>query len=185
MVAAIRSFTEFCYLARRSVISEDTLTVIDTTLEEFNTNRQIFKDLGIRADFNLPRQHAIFHYPHLIREFGCPNGLCSSITENKHIKAIKKPWHRSSRHQALRQILVTNQRLDKLAAARVHFESYGMLGNSPVKWRSTPPLAANTDIDGVVDQIDCGAASGPLLAQTRLAKTRGTTLSLDAIVPIS
>ncbi|KAF4570955.1 hypothetical protein EYR36_001776 [Pleurotus pulmonarius] len=185
MVAAIRSFTEFCYLARRSVISEDTLTAIDTTLEEFNTNRQIFKDLGIRADFNLPRQHAIFHYPHLIREFGCPNGLCSSITENKHIKAIKKPWRRSSRHQALRQILVTNQRLDKLAAARVHFESYGMLGNSPVKWRSTPPLAANTDIDGVVDQIDCGAASGLLLAQTRLAKTRGTTLSLDAIVPTS
>ncbi|KAG5219893.1 C2H2-type domain-containing protein [Salix suchowensis] len=66
MVAAIRSFTEFCYLAWRSVISEDTLTAIETVLEEFNTNRQIFKDLGIRADFNLPRQHAIFHYPHLI-----------------------------------------------------------------------------------------------------------------------
>ncbi|KAF9497027.1 hypothetical protein BDN71DRAFT_1481966 [Pleurotus eryngii] len=177
MVAAICSFMEFCYLARCSVISEDTLTVIETVLEEFNTKWQIFKDLGIHTDFNLPCQHAIFHYPHLIHKFGCPNGLCSSITENKHIKAIKKPWCHSSRHQALRQILLINQCLDELVATRVHFESYRMLGNSPVKWRSTPPLA-NTDIDGIVDQIDCGAASGMLLAQMRLAKTRELELHI-------
>ncbi|KAF9497935.1 hypothetical protein BDN71DRAFT_1481481 [Pleurotus eryngii] len=159
MVAAIRSFTEFCYLARRSVISEDTLTAIETALEEFNTNRQIFKDLGIRADFNLPRQHAIFHYPHLICEFGCPNGLCSSITENKHIKAIKKPWRRSSRHQALRQILLTNQRLDKLAAARVHFESYEMLGDCQTKLHPSSRLALDTDDDDIPDQTDYEVAN--------------------------
>ncbi|KAF9487940.1 hypothetical protein BDN71DRAFT_1485194 [Pleurotus eryngii] len=161
MVTAIQSFTEFCYLVRRSVISQDTITSIQTALDEFHQHRAVFKDLGIRSDFNLPRQHAIFHYPHLIEEFGAPNGLCSSITENKHIKAIKKPWRRSSRHQALRQILMTNQRLDKLAAARIYFESYGMLVN---------PTKTNSSAD--TPMPDHGPVHGEVIAETMLAKTR-------------
>ncbi|KIJ16060.1 hypothetical protein PAXINDRAFT_76254, partial [Paxillus involutus ATCC 200175] len=42
--------------------------------------------------------------------FGAPNGLCPSITESKHITAVKKPWRRSNKHNALGQILRTNQR---------------------------------------------------------------------------
>ena len=70
------------------------------------------------------------HYSRLIRMFGAPNGLCSSITESKHIKAVKEPWRRSNRYNALGQMLLTNQRLDKLAAARVDFTSRGMLNGT-------------------------------------------------------
>jgi hypothetical protein len=70
------------------------------------------------------------HYPALIRAFGAPNGLCSSITEAKHIKAVKEPWRRSNRCEALGQMLVTNQRLDKLAASRVNFAERGMLAGT-------------------------------------------------------
>jgi hypothetical protein len=68
----------------------------------------------------------------MIRLFGAPNGLCSSITESKHIKAVKEPWRRSSRYKALGQMLLTNQRLDKIAAARSDFEACGMLHGSCV-----------------------------------------------------
>ena len=51
----------------------------------------------------------------------------SSITESKHIKAVKEPWRRSSRFEAFSQMLLINQRLDKLAAARVDFADRGML----------------------------------------------------------
>ena len=67
------------------------------------------------------------HYVAHIRSFGAPNGLCSSITESKHIKAVKEPWRRSSRFDALGQMLLTNQRLDKLAALRVAYTRRGML----------------------------------------------------------
>ncbi|KAF9538821.1 hypothetical protein CPC08DRAFT_738828 [Agrocybe pediades] len=40
--------------------------------------------------------------------FGSPNGLCSSITESKHIKAVKEPWRRSNRFNALSQMLCAN-----------------------------------------------------------------------------
>jgi hypothetical protein len=78
----------------------------------------------------MPRQHSIMHYHALIRLFGAPNGLCSSITESKHIRAVKEPWRRSNCNEALGQILITNQRLDQLAAARTDFSQRGMLNGS-------------------------------------------------------
>ena len=57
------------------------------------------------------------HYSLLIRLFGAPNGLCSSITESKHIKDVKEPWQQSNRYNTLLQMLITIQRLNKLAAA--------------------------------------------------------------------
>jgi hypothetical protein len=73
------------------------------------------------------------HYADLIRSFGAPNGICSSITEAKHIKAVKEPWRRSNRNHPLDQILEVNQRLDKLAAARVDFTERGMLEHHTLK----------------------------------------------------
>lgn len=128
MVKAIRDFLDFCYLARRDVIDEDTLTAMDVKLAGFHHHREIFRTTGVRPEgFSLPRQHSMVHYRYLIQQFGAPNGLCSSITESKHIKAVKQPWRRSSKHKALGQMLLTNQRLDKLAMYRVALESRGML----------------------------------------------------------
>ncbi|KAI5981089.1 hypothetical protein EDC04DRAFT_2875105 [Pisolithus marmoratus] len=59
--------------------------------------------------------------------FGCTNGLCSSITKSKHIKAIKRPYQHTNHFQALGQMLLINQRLDKLAAPCVDFQDHGML----------------------------------------------------------
>jgi hypothetical protein len=63
------------------------------------------------------------HYPDMIQLYGAPNGLCSSITGSKHIKAVKEPYRRSNRHNALGQMLLTNQRLDKLARCRMEFNN--------------------------------------------------------------
>jgi hypothetical protein len=83
----------------------------------------------VRGDkgFSLPQQHSIVHYPALIWLFVAPNGVCSSITESKHICVVKEPWCHSSHNNALFQMLMTNQRLDQLAAARVNFTKRGML----------------------------------------------------------
>jgi hypothetical protein len=127
MVRAIRAFLEFCYIARQNVLTEHDLARLEATLHRFHQDRTCFMSSGVRKNFLLPRQHALIHYPALIRLFGAPNGLCSSITESKHIRAVKEPWRRSNRNQALGQMLVTNQRLDQLAAAHVDFANRGML----------------------------------------------------------
>jgi len=128
MVQTLRAFLEFCYIARRNIIDSTSLGELEDALERFHRYRVIFQECGVRIDgFALPRQHSLMHYFSLIRAFGAPNGLCSSITESKHIKAVKEPWRRSSRFEALSQMLTTNQRLDKLAAAQADFANRGML----------------------------------------------------------
>lgn len=129
IVRTFCAFLEFCCLVHRHVITEQTFEAIEEALARFHRFRHVFRDGGhtVVKSFSLPRQHAVKHYPELIRLFGAPNGLCSSITECKHIKAVKEPYRRSNRHNALGQILLTNQRLAKLASCRVNFASRGML----------------------------------------------------------
>ncbi|KAG1841019.1 hypothetical protein DFJ58DRAFT_718247 [Suillus subalutaceus] len=122
VVRAFSAFLEFCYLVRRNVLTEKSLKEIQDALTRFHQYHEIFKTTGTVTTFSLPRQHSMVHYVHCIRLFGAPNGLCSSITESKHIKAIKEPWRR--------QMLLTNQRLDKLTASRVDFRTRGMLAGT-------------------------------------------------------
>ncbi|KIJ09956.1 hypothetical protein PAXINDRAFT_16993 [Paxillus involutus ATCC 200175] len=92
MVRAFCAFLEFCYIARHDIITEDTLKDLDDALNRFHEYREIFVSTNVRLNFALPQQHAMKHYPELICLFGAPNGLCSSITESKHIQAIKRPY---------------------------------------------------------------------------------------------
>ena len=116
MVQAIAAFMEFCYIVRQSTLDEADLNAMQNALQRFETKRTIFEEVGIRPHgISIPRIHALQHSQHLVQQFGAPNGLCSSITESKHIDAVKKPWRRSNRHEALGQMLVINQRLDNIA----------------------------------------------------------------------
>ena len=192
------AFLDFCYTARKSVLTEDDLDTLDTALQRFHHYRLVFRDAGVRPDgFSLPRQHALVHYRRHIENFGAPNGLCSSITESKHIAAVKKPWRRSNRHNALRQMLTINTRNDKLAAARIDFSSRGMLDGTCLS-ETLRALSGNlddtdeddsneddSDGDGLdLDANDnennhgendlCGPIDGPpILGEVTLALKRG------------
>ena len=133
IVQTFAAFLEFCYIARRNIITDDSLEQLKVALHKFHQSRQVFsgtvRAVGL-SGFSLPRQHAMVHYYDHIKNFGSPNGLCSSITESKHIATVKRPWRRSNKHAALPQMLKVNERLDKLAAARADFAARGMLAES-------------------------------------------------------
>ena len=105
----LNSFLDFCYIARQNILTEDSLDALDAALARFHCHREVFRIDGVRPNgFSLPRQHSLKHYRRNIENFGAPNGLCSSITESKHITAVKKPWRRSNRYEALKQMLTIN-----------------------------------------------------------------------------
>lgn len=157
----LTAFLDFCYIARQSVLTEDWLDALDAALARFHHYREIFQVSGVRPDgFSLPRQHSLKHYRHHIENFGAPNGLCSSITKSKHITAVKKPWRRSNRYEALKQMLAINLRNDKLAAAQVDFTTRGMLrgtclGEALRLWRQ------GLEADGSSDSDDEDEYNGP------------------------
>lgn len=164
MLRAFSAFLEFCYLVRRKVLNEESLVEVDAALARYHHERTIFEQEGVCPNgFSLPRQHSLVHYRYLTQEFGAPNGLCSSITESKHIKAVKEPWRRSSKYQALGQMLTINQRLDKLAASRVDFVERGMVlgptGRIPRPLPpGTAPPRANVDAEDEGGADDDGGA---------------------------
>jgi hypothetical protein len=87
-------------------------------VQKFHELRNIFIAEGVCVTISLPQQHALSHYYKAIQLFGSPNGLCSSITESKHIVAVKEPWRRSSRNKALSQMLLILVRMSKMDALR-------------------------------------------------------------------
>jgi hypothetical protein len=171
IICTFRTFLDFCYLVRRSELDESALLLIKQHLSDFHQYRQIFKETGIRpTGFSLPHQHSLTHYSHLIREFGAPSGTCSSITESTHIRAVKEPWCRSNKCDALGQMLLTNQRMDKITMARHHFKQQGMVtphitSTDKRTGRSLkPPVNIPQDEDfGNLPQFDddCGIVFGP------------------------
>ena len=139
---------------------------LDDALRRFHHHRKIFQESGVRpTGFSLPRQHSLVHYHHHIKKFGAPNGLSSSITESKHITAVKKPWRQSNRYEALSQMLSINTRNDKLAAARIDFSSRGMLdgtclGEAIERLRATLEGNDSDDSDDSDDDEDPEDDSG-------------------------
>ncbi|KAE9383249.1 hypothetical protein BT96DRAFT_1009473 [Gymnopus androsaceus JB14] len=92
MMKCLSSFLEFCYL---------------DCPQNLPPLPQYFQTSGVHEHFSLPRMHAMIHYPALIIDFGAPNGLCSSITESRHISAVTKPWWRSNCYNALTGLQAT------------------------------------------------------------------------------
>lgn len=177
MVRTLSAFLDFCYLVRRPMLDEAALDALDEALSRFHRERVVFDDIRL-AGYSLPRQHSMKHYRFLTELFGAPNGLCSSITESKHIPAVKEPWRRSSRNKPLGEMLLTNQRLDKLSACREDFKARGMLIGScsaePVLLYPDPPLDQNPAQPEHVDDGDSDPVNGPRAdAQVILAKTKG------------
>ncbi|KAJ7017983.1 hypothetical protein C8F04DRAFT_978189, partial [Mycena alexandri] len=160
MLKCLSAFMDVCYLLRRNSISADDLFTIRDTLNLFHHYRDIFIESGVRVDISLPRQHSLCHYPHFIQFFGAPNGICSSITESKHIKAVKEPWRRSSRFNALPQMLTTISRLDKMAAALGSYRARGMLVGTTSSYTvmvsagHQPQIAAAAAVNGDNDDDD-------------------------------
>ncbi|KDQ55327.1 hypothetical protein JAAARDRAFT_86873, partial [Jaapia argillacea MUCL 33604] len=153
MVHCIAAFLDFCYLARWSAHDTLCLQEMNQTLESFHEFRSIFQETGIQPKgFSLPRQHALVHYVENIRLFSSPNGLCSSITESKHIPTVKRPWQQSNRNNPIGQIIRMNTRLSKLAAVRVEFGRRGMLQGDIISHvRRVVGLLKDDDSDGEDD----------------------------------
>ena len=126
-VHCVCAFLDFCYLICHDFHDTKSLEATQEALDCFHKHHNVFIEVGLCNNFKLPWQHSLQHYVHLICEYGSPNGICSSITENKHIKAVKEPWRWLSKWETMRQMLVTNQWMDKLTALCTIFKYHGML----------------------------------------------------------
>ncbi|KAI9432522.1 hypothetical protein H4582DRAFT_1821021 [Lactarius indigo] len=176
IISCLCAFINACYIVRRQNIDLVALDALDRALDNFKRLREVFWTSGVRPKgFLLPKQHSLFHYRRMIEDFGAPGGLCSSITESCHITAVKKPWRRSNRYQALGQMLLTIQRLDKLTAMRCHLAASGLLPGRCTDMPSTSqapnPPHFPSDGDGEDDDGGPVDSAEDILGHVVLART--------------
>ena len=179
MVKCLVAFLDFYYIAHRNAIDTFALVQLQDALDRFHHHRKIFTETGVCHDtISLPRQHSLKHYPCSIHLFRSPNGLCSSITESKHIDTVKGPWRHSSGYKSLYQMLRTNERMDKMAAMRAIVRCHGMLKGSTSSYKhqslaGLEPQSQDDEDEGTKDK-DVGQVQGPAtLSSVKLARTPG------------
>jgi hypothetical protein len=122
-------------------------------VNKFHELHNIFITLGVHSSISLPCQHALTHYYYSIQLFGSPNGLCSSITESNHIKAVKEPWWQSSCYKALSQMLTILMHMEKLSTLCCKFMEHGMMAGTTSSY-----MASIVFKDELVDDVTAACA---------------------------
>ncbi|KAG1816374.1 uncharacterized protein BJ212DRAFT_1446932 [Suillus subaureus] len=96
---------DFLYLAQYPYHSSETLHSLDKALDLFHQNKDIFIQLSIHNNFNLPKLHTVHHYHLMITLFGTTDNYNTEYTEHLHID-LAKDAYRTTNHKDNIQKLV-------------------------------------------------------------------------------
>lgn len=66
--------------------------MLDTALRDFEENREIFVDLGIREHFDIPKLHYMRHYIYFFKRYGTADNFNTEYTERLHIDMAKNAY---------------------------------------------------------------------------------------------
>ncbi|KAG2148537.1 hypothetical protein BD769DRAFT_1322783, partial [Suillus cothurnatus] len=92
LLRAVRGLLNFLYLMQYPCHSLETLHSLDEALDLFHENKDIFIQLGIRNNFNLPKLHTAHHYHLMITLFGTTDNYNTEYTERLHIDLAKDAY---------------------------------------------------------------------------------------------
>ncbi|KAG1904218.1 uncharacterized protein F5891DRAFT_899777, partial [Suillus fuscotomentosus] len=94
--------------------SSETLHSLDEALDLFHANKDIFIQLGIRNNFNLPKLHAARHYHLMITLFGTTDNYNTEYTEHLHIDLAKDAYCATNHQDEFLQMTRWLERKEKV-----------------------------------------------------------------------
>ncbi|KAJ3797272.1 hypothetical protein GGU11DRAFT_816582 [Lentinula aff. detonsa] len=103
LLAATRALLDFLYLASFPIHSNS-----------FHENRDIFVDLGVRENFNLPKLHFLCHYSRAIKYYGTTDNYNTETTERLHIDLAKDAYRASNHKDEYAQMTRWLERREKI-----------------------------------------------------------------------
>ena len=98
IVKAVRALLDFLFLAQYPSHTTHTLHQLEDSLSVFHANKDIFMDLGVRENFNLPKLHSLMHYAASIQLFGTMDSYNTEQSERLHID-LAKDAYRATNHK--------------------------------------------------------------------------------------
>ena len=114
LLKATRAMLDFLYLAEYPVHSDESLQLLQDALNRFHENKDIFVQLGIRDDFNLPKLHFLIHYIEKIQWLGTTDNFNTEYTERLHIDFAKDAYEATNHKDELPQMTLWLERKEKI-----------------------------------------------------------------------
>ncbi|KAI0309378.1 hypothetical protein OF83DRAFT_71149 [Amylostereum chailletii] len=114
LIRAVRAILDFLYLAQYPQHTTETLAAMEEALQRFHDDKDIFIDLGIRVDFNLPKLHGCRHYAPSIRLFGTTDNYNTEQSERLHIDFTKDAYRATNHKDEYPQMTAWLERREKI-----------------------------------------------------------------------
>ncbi|KAJ7736807.1 hypothetical protein B0H16DRAFT_1326346 [Mycena metata] len=130
LVAAVRAVLDFTYTAQYPTHSTESLAALEDARMRFHRNKSIFVDLGVRADFNLPKLHGMEHYPENVTLFGTLDNNNTEYTERLHIDLAKDAYRSTNRKDEFSQMTLWLERKEKILR-HDQFVDWKLAGSPP------------------------------------------------------
>ncbi|KAI0061563.1 hypothetical protein BV25DRAFT_1870782 [Artomyces pyxidatus] len=105
VLLATRTILDFIYLAQ----------YMKDALDNHLKHRDIFIQLGLRDDFNVPKFHSLLHYVVSIQRFGTTDNCNTEMFERFHIDFAKGGWRASNHRDERPQMILWLTRREKVA----------------------------------------------------------------------
>lgn len=114
IVKTVRALMDFLFIAQYQCQTSDSIQHLEDCLSIFHDNKDIFVDLGVREDFNLPKLHSLSHYASSIRLFGTTDNYNTEQSERLHIDFTKDAYRASNRKDEYFQMTKWLERREKV-----------------------------------------------------------------------
>ncbi|KAJ3926270.1 MAG: hypothetical protein NXY57DRAFT_1051450 [Lentinula lateritia] len=106
VVRAIHCVEDHMYYAHFKSHCDQSLEAMEASWGAFHKEKQVFVDLGIRKQFNIPKMHNVCHYGCSIRSRGTLDGYNSETTERLYIDLAKVGYCASNKQKYMVQMTV-------------------------------------------------------------------------------
>ncbi|KAF8953517.1 hypothetical protein BDZ97DRAFT_1679377 [Flammula alnicola] len=114
LVRAVRALLDFISLAKYPVHSSQTLDNMEQALKTFHDNLDIFVDLGIRDNFDIPKFHFAGHYRYFVELYGTTDNYNTEYTERLHIDMAKDAYAATNCKDEYLQMTLWLERREKI-----------------------------------------------------------------------
>ena len=148
VVRTMRALLDFMFLAQFPSHTSRTLCRLEDALSDFHSNKDVFLDLGIRTQFNIPKLHSLLHYGNSICLFGTTDNYNTEQTERFHVDCIKKAYGATNRKDEYPQMATWIRRRKKVQAHTGYIKwwqhNLTLRTSTPIEYLDVPRLLKMT-----------------------------------------
>ena len=106
LVRVVHALLDFLYLSQYPVHTDETLQLLEGSLQHFHDNKSIFMDLDICDAFNIPKLHSTIQYIEYIKLYGTLDNFNTEYMEHLHIDLAKDAYAMTNHKDKFTQMTI-------------------------------------------------------------------------------